>query len=90
MKAAQHSAEAAVRDGTDDDVAQRRYVEAVKQYFSGFEREARSHLRDVDKRLEQLNQMIFNLAAERGVAVKRIEATQGILTEANALETAAR
>ena len=50
-----------------------------EQYFSGFEREARAHLRDVDKRLEGLNQVNFNLTAERGVAVKRIEATQGVL-----------
>jgi hypothetical protein len=35
--------------------------------------------RDVDRRLEHVNQVHFNLAAERAVAVKRIEATQGVL-----------
>lgn len=90
MRTAQNAAESAVRAGNDDEGARRRYVEAVKHYFSAFEREARAHLRDVDKRLEGLNQMIFNLAAERGVAVKRIEATQAILAEASAQETATR
>ena len=50
-----------------------------------FEREARGHLRDVDRRLEQANQVHFNLAAERGVAVKRIEATQAVLAELDTL-----
>lgn len=39
----------------------------------------RAHLRDVDRRLERTNQIVFNLTAERGVAVKRIEATQSVL-----------
>jgi hypothetical protein len=90
MRAAQHAAETAVRDGHADEAARRAYVAAVQHYFAGFEREARLHLRDVDKRLEGLNQMIFNLSAERGVAVKRIEATQAVLEEANALENSVR
>ena len=89
MRAAQSAAEATVRDGVADEDARRRYVSAVKRYFSGFEREARTHLRDVDKRLDQLNQMVFNLTAERAVAVKRIESTQAILTEVGALEASA-
>jgi hypothetical protein len=60
-------------------------VREAQRYFSGFEREARAHLRDVDRRLEELNQVIFNLTAERAVAVKRIEATQGVLSRLHAL-----
>jgi hypothetical protein len=88
MKHAQTQAEAAVRTGDATDAIVARYVEAVNRYFSGFEREARVHLRDLDKRLEGLNQVIFNLTAERGVAVKRIEATQLVLAEVQALEAA--
>ena len=55
------------------------YRSAVRRYFESFDREARAHLRDVDRRLEHTNQVVFNLTAERGVAVKRIEATQAVL-----------
>lgn len=88
MRAAQNRAEAAVRDGTFDDVAARAYLAAVHRYFEPFEREARSHLRDVDRRLEHANQVVFNLSAERGVAVKRIEATQAVLTDLAQLDEA--
>ncbi len=90
MKLAQSAAEAALTRGQADDGYVARYLEAVQRYFSGFEREARSHLRDVDKRLEGLNQVIFNLTAERGVAVKRIEATQSVLARARELEAKVR
>ncbi len=76
---AQRAIEAALERG---DVAPQecdRYRDAVRRYFEPFAREARAHLRDVDRRLEHLNQVVFNLTAERGVAVKRIEATQGVL-----------
>ena len=63
------------------------YLRAVRRYFEGFEREARSHLRDVDKRLEHANQVVFNLTAERGVAVKRIEATQSVLNDLERLDS---
>ena len=53
------------------------YLRAVSRYFEGFEREARGHLRDVERRLESVNQLQFNLTAERGVALKRVEVTQG-------------
>lgn len=86
MKAAQQEAEAAVARGAVDESVRRRYLDALKRYFEPFEREARAHLRDVDRRLENANQVVFNLTAERGVAVKRIEATQGILAEAAELE----
>jgi hypothetical protein len=90
MKTAQTEVEAVVRTGAVDEPAQRRYLGAVRRYFSGFEREARGHLRDVDKRLEHLNQVLFNLQAERAVAVKRIEATQAVLGEVSALENLAQ
>lgn len=81
LKSAQKKIEAALESGSVDDPARREYVQAVRRYFSGFEKEARAHLRDVDKRLEHVNQVHFNLTAERGVAVRRIEATQGVLQE---------
>jgi hypothetical protein len=65
-----------------------RYVGAVKKYFDGFEREARAHLSDVDRRLAKVSQLQFNLTAERGVAAKRVEVTQGVL--ARVLELARR
>jgi hypothetical protein len=79
MNAAQQLARDAVASGAIPPDVRRRYLDAVQRYFSGFEREARAHLRDVDKRLEGLNQVQFNLTAERGVAVKRIEATSDVL-----------
>ena len=48
-------------------------------YFSGFEREARAHLADIDKRLARVSQLQFNLTAERGVTARRVEVTQGVL-----------
>jgi hypothetical protein len=79
MKRAQRTIEAAVASGPVPDQARREYVAAARRYFQGFDGEARAHLRDIDRRLEHVNQVHFNLAAERGVAVKRIEATQGVL-----------
>ncbi len=86
MKQAQTEAERRLRDGTLDEKAREKYLQAVRKYFSGFEKEARTHLRDVDRRLENLNQVQFNLNAERGVAVKRIEATQSVLADLAAME----
>ncbi|MDE2482370.1 MAG: hypothetical protein KGN02_09295 [bacterium] len=85
MKQAQTRMEEALRDGRID-AEREAYLRAVRSYFTGFEREARTHLRDVDRRLEQINQVHFNLSAERGVAVKRIEATQGVLAEIERIE----
>jgi hypothetical protein len=81
MKNAQKAIEAALTAGEPDERACAEYLAAVRRYFSGFEREARAHLRDVDKRLEHVNQVHFNLTAERGVAVRRIEATQAVLQD---------
>jgi hypothetical protein len=76
---AQRAIETAIRDGNLDDAMRDAYLAEVRRYFEAFDSEARVHLRDVDRRLERANQVHFNLAAERGVAVKRIEATQAVL-----------
>jgi hypothetical protein len=55
------------------------YLAEVRRYFEGFQREAREHLGDVDRRLARVSQLQFNLAAERGVTARRVEATQGVL-----------
>jgi len=55
------------------------YLKAVRKYFTGFSREARTHLSDVERRLARVSQVQFNLTAERGVAARRVEATQGVL-----------
>ncbi len=88
MKNAQKKIESALAGGTADERAQAEYLAAVRRYFTGFEREARAHLRDVDKRLEQVNQVHFNLTAERGVAVRRIEATQTVLQDVDRVSNA--
>lgn len=80
MKRAQHAIETALEKGDVDVPTRQAYHNAVRRYFEGFDREARAHLRDVDRRLERSNQIVFNLTAERGVAVKRIEATQSVLS----------
>ncbi|HEY6327481.1 MAG TPA: hypothetical protein VIW73_13335 [Candidatus Cybelea sp.] len=79
MKHAQHDMEAAIASGSVDDRERAAYLAAARRYFASFNGEARVHLRDVDRRLEHVNQVHFNLAAERAVAVKRIEATQAVL-----------
>ncbi len=79
MVRAQRAIEAAIAAGTLDEATRGAYLAEVRRYFQGFDSEARAHLRDVDRRLERANQVHFNLAAERGVAVKRIEATQAVL-----------
>ena len=79
MRRAQHRMEAAIARGNADPNETRSYISAAQRYFSGFDREARAHLRDVDRRLTRANQVVFNLTAERGVAVKRIEATTAVL-----------
>ncbi|MBV8067989.1 MAG: hypothetical protein JO113_08420 [Candidatus Eremiobacteraeota bacterium] len=79
LKRAQLAMDEAIASGTVDDSLRRPYLEEVRRYFESFDAEARAQLRDVDRRLERVNQVHFNLTAERGVAVKRIEATQGVL-----------
>jgi hypothetical protein len=79
MKRAQSAIESAIANGTVDQAARAAYIREVRRYFEAFDREAREQLRDVDRRLERINQIHFNLTAERGVAVKRIEGTQAVL-----------
>ena len=79
IKDAQRDIEAAFASGAVSEEARASYLRAVRRYFESFDREARAQLRDVDKRLERVNQVHFNLTAERGVAVKRIEATSAVL-----------
>lgn len=62
-----------------------RYLAAVERYFAGFEREARAHLGDVDRRLARAAQLQFNLTAERSVTTKRVEITQRVLARAREL-----
>src|SRR5579864_8043572 len=81
MRSAQKKIEAALVQGAPAEGARQEYLGAVRRYFTGFANEARGQLRDVDKRLEQVNQVHFNLTAERGVVVRRIEATQSVLEE---------
>ncbi len=88
MRKAQDTIETALQNGSIvNDSQQRAYLQVVQQYFSQFEREARKQLKFVDKRLENVSQVHFNLTAERNVAVRRIEATQEVLTQLTSLES---
>jgi hypothetical protein len=87
MRRAQQRIETAIARGDVDADEMRAYFTAARRYFSSFDREARAHLRDVDRRLTRANQVVFNLTAERGVAVKRIEATTAVLSSLAGAET---
>lgn len=90
MKAAQKKIEAALARGSPDETVRAEYEAAVRRYFTGFSREAGAQLRDVDKRLERVNQVHFNLTAERAVVVRRIEATHAILQELERVASTSR
>lgn len=79
LSAAQKEIERALRAGEPDPARVRAYLGAVERYFRGFHREAAAQLKHVDRELERLYQIQFNLMAERGVAARRVEATQGVL-----------
>ena len=79
MRAAQDRMSAALAAGTAGDGDVRAYLGAVGRYFGPFEHEAEGQLRHVDRELERLYLVQYNLAAERGVAAKRIEAVRGVL-----------
>ena len=70
----------AARAPTEEEA--RRYTAAVKSYFSAFAREAQQRLDELDRRIAHVNQVQFNLQAERGVALRRVEITQGVLSGA--------
>jgi hypothetical protein len=89
MARAQRAIEGAILGGAVDEPTREAYLAEVRRYFGSFDSEARAHLRDVDRRLERANQVHFNLTAERGVAVKRIEATQAVLDAVDALDRSA-
>jgi hypothetical protein len=86
MRSAQDAMVRALRNGKVEDGQRIAYLDAVRRYFGGFDSEARAHLREVDKRLEHVNQVRFNLTAERGVIVKRIEATGAVLEQLDSIE----
>lgn len=48
------------------------FLREARRYFEGLEREARAHLKDLDRRLDDLFQQQYNLQAERGVAQRRL------------------
>jgi hypothetical protein len=79
MSRAQAEIVRALANEAPDDEAVERYCAAVRAYFVAFEREARGRLADVDRRLAKVSQLQFNLTAERGVAERRVAATQGVL-----------
>jgi hypothetical protein len=79
MRAAQDRIERALAEGTVDAAAARAYLDAVRRYFEPYEREAQGQLRHVDRELERLYLQQYNLAAERGVVGKRVEAVRGVL-----------
>jgi hypothetical protein len=80
MVRAQKAIERALARGEPGASEIRAYLTAAKRYFAGFHREARAQLQHVDRELERLYQRQFNLTAERGVAARRVEATQGVLS----------
>jgi hypothetical protein len=79
MLKAQRTFEDALRAGEPSGSQRSAYLAAVKTYFTGFARDANAQLSGVDRQLDALYQRQYNLAAERGVARKRIEAVQGVL-----------
>ena len=85
MRAAQRTIEARLAAGDPDEAAIRAYLAAVRRYFGPYENEARAQLRHVDRELERLYQLQYNLAAERGVVAKRIDTVRGVLAAAGEL-----
>jgi hypothetical protein len=79
MQRAQTAFAASLERGTPAPADVAAYLRAVRSYFTGFARDAAAQLSGVDRELEGLYQRQYNLAAERGVAVKRVEAVQGVL-----------
>ncbi|MDB5070878.1 MAG: hypothetical protein JWM87_1989 [Candidatus Eremiobacteraeota bacterium] len=79
MRAGQERIDRALAAGEVDDSTARAYLDAVRRYFEPYEREAQGQLRHVDRELERLYQLQFNLTAERGVVAKRVEAVRGVL-----------
>jgi len=87
MLRAQRTLEAALRAGEVSPAVRSGYLAAVRAYFAGFERDAQAQLTGVDRELDALYQRQYNLAAERGVARKRLDAVQGVLASLAELAT---
>ena len=87
MLRAQRRFEAALQAGDPAPAERDAYLTAARNYFTGFERDARAALAGVDRDLDALYQRQYNLAAERGVAHKRLEAVQGVLASLAELAT---
>ena len=66
-----------VEGSPDSDAAFRRHA---LRYFRALEREARHHLTDLDRKLDELYQRQYNLQAERGVAQRRLEGARVVLS----------
>lgn len=79
MVRAQRAFERELAAGEPSPAAVQAYLAAVRRYFSGFARDAEAQLASVDRELARLYQRQYNLSAERGVAVRRIEGVQGVL-----------
>lgn len=80
LAALQTRMERALASGEPQAAEVGRYLAEVRRYFTRFSAEAHGHLKAVDRELETLYQRQYNLTAERGVAAKRIEITQGVLS----------
>ncbi len=79
LRRAQAALERALAEGDPSPSVVEAYLRAARKYFAAFAREAQAHLTDVERRLARASQLQYNLTAERGVAARRIEATQGVL-----------
>ncbi len=79
MLKAQKTIEAALAAGDPTPAQRAAYLRAADTYFAGFARDADAQLTGVDRQLDALYQRQYNLAAERGVAQKRVEAVRGVL-----------
>lgn len=55
------------------DRAVREFRKEALRYFSGLAREAKAHLAEVDRRLDDVYQRQYNLHAERAVAERRLQ-----------------
>ena len=80
LERVQKKIEQAFASGVPDETTVTAYLREVRRYFRAFDSEARAHLQRVDRQLEQLYLRQYNLSAERGVAARRIEGTQGVLS----------
>jgi hypothetical protein len=87
MLRAQRTLEGLLEAGAVPAAGRTAYLGAVRAYFTGFERDAQAQLTGVDHELNALYQRQYNLAAERGVAQKRVAAVQGVLASLAELAT---